>query len=148
MRRQLAWSLYSATARWIAPRRPSGVSASKAKPVAVPYVVGLQQAQAVNLITNKNLVPRVRRVYNSDVDEGFVFAQNPTEGTRVDKQSQVIIDVSKGKPQVTIPDVVGDNVTDAVNYGDFISTLTSIRFGQPTTAGPKRRTQLGFRMDF
>jgi beta-lactam-binding protein with PASTA domain/predicted Ser/Thr protein kinase len=85
-----------------------------AKPVAVPYVVGIQQAQAVNLITAKNLVPRVQRVYNSDVEEGFVFAQNPTEGTRVDKQSQVIIEVSKGKPQVTIPDVVGDNVTDAV----------------------------------
>jgi hypothetical protein len=40
------------------------------------------------------------------------------------------------------------NVTNAVTYGDYIGTLTSIQFGQPTTAGPKRRTQLGFRVDF
>jgi hypothetical protein len=40
------------------------------------------------------------------------------------------------------------NVTNAVNYGDYIGTLTSDSFGQPTTAGPKRRTQLGFRIDF
>src|ERR1700675_184724 len=85
-----------------------------AETVAVPYVVGLQQAQAVNLITGKNLLPRVRRVSNSDVQEGFVFAQNPTEGTRVDKQTVILIDVSSGKPQVTIPSVVGQSVEDAV----------------------------------
>jgi serine/threonine-protein kinase len=85
-----------------------------AKPVAVPYVVGLQQAQAVNLITDKELDPRVRRVPNSDVEEGFVFAQSPTEGTRVDKGTIVLIDVSSGKPEVTIPNVVGEDVADAV----------------------------------
>ena len=82
--------------------------------VAVPYVVGLQETQAVNLITEKDLVPRVRRVSSSDVEEGFVFAQNPTEGTRVDKQTVILIDVSSGKPEVTIPSVVGQTVEDAV----------------------------------
>jgi serine/threonine-protein kinase len=85
-----------------------------AETVAVPYVVGLQQAQAVNLITQKNLVPRVRRVSNSDVEEGIVFAQNPTEGTRVDKETVILIDISSGKPEVTIPSVVGQTVEDAV----------------------------------
>ena len=85
-----------------------------AETVAVPYVVGLQETQAVNLITEKDLVPRVRRVSNSDVPEGTVFAQNPTEGTHVDKQSVVLIDVSSGKPEVTIPSVVGQTVEDAV----------------------------------
>jgi len=85
-----------------------------AETVAVPYVVGLQQAQAVNLITEKDLVPRVRRVSNSDVEEGIVFAQNPTEGTRVDKETVILIDISSGKPEVTIPSVVGQSVEDAV----------------------------------
>jgi serine/threonine-protein kinase len=85
-----------------------------AETVAVPYVVGLQETQAVNLITEKGLVPRVRRVSNSDVEEGFVFAQNPTEGTRVDQETVVLIDVSSGKPEVTIPSVVGQTVEDAV----------------------------------
>ena len=40
------------------------------------------------------------------------------------------------------------NLTNAVNYADYIGTITSSQFGQPTTAGPKRRLQLGFRVDF
>jgi serine/threonine-protein kinase len=82
--------------------------------VAVPYVVGLQQSQAERLILDKDLVPRVRRVSNSDVEEGVVFAQNPTEGTRVDKETVILIDVSSGKPEVRIPSVVGQSVEDAV----------------------------------
>jgi serine/threonine-protein kinase len=82
--------------------------------VAVPYVVGLAQAQAVDQITQRDLVPRVRRVANSDVEEGLVFAQEPTEGTRVDKGDVIFIDVSSGKPKVTIPSVVGQTVEDAV----------------------------------
>ena len=87
---------------------------AESETVAVPYVVGIQENQAVNLIQNAELVPRVRRVSNSDVPEGTVFAQNPTEGTRVDKQTVVLIDVSSGKPEVTIPSVVGQTVEDAV----------------------------------
>jgi beta-lactam-binding protein with PASTA domain len=82
--------------------------------VAVPYVVGLGQAQAVDQITSRDLVPRVRRAPNSDVEEGLVFAQEPTEGTRVDKETVIFIDVSSGKPRVTIPSVVGQTVEDAV----------------------------------
>jgi beta-lactam-binding protein with PASTA domain/predicted Ser/Thr protein kinase len=84
------------------------------KPVAVPYVVGLQQAQAVNLIRDEGLVPRVRRVSNSDVEEGLVFAQSPSEGTRVEEETTVIIDVSSGKPEVEIPSVVGQTRDSAV----------------------------------
>ena len=82
--------------------------------VAVPYVVGIQASLAVKDIEDAGLVPQVRRVSNSDVEEGVVFAQNPTEGTRVDKQTVVRVDVSSGKPEVTIPSVVGQTDDDAV----------------------------------
>ena len=85
-----------------------------AETVAVPYVVGLQEAQAVDQITQKDLVPRVNRVPNSDVEEGVVFAQSPTEGTRVDQDTVIQIDVSSGKPEVTVPGVVGQRVETAV----------------------------------
>jgi serine/threonine-protein kinase len=85
-----------------------------AESVAVPYVVGIQQANAERLIQDKGLIPQVHRVANADVEEGVVFAQSPTEGTRVDKETVVRIDVSSGKPQVTIPSVVGQSVEDAV----------------------------------
>jgi serine/threonine-protein kinase len=86
----------------------------EAKPIAVPYVVGLRQANAVSEIQEKGLVPQVQQVANSDVEEGVVFDQNPTQGTRVDKETVVIISVSSGKPKVTVPSVVGQTQTDAV----------------------------------
>jgi eukaryotic-like serine/threonine-protein kinase len=82
--------------------------------VAVPYVVGIQQALAVKNIEDAGLIPQVHRVSNSDVEEGVVFQQSPTEGTKVDKQTVVRIDVSSGKPEVQIPSVVGQTVEDAV----------------------------------
>jgi len=85
-----------------------------AETVAVPYVVGIPEASAVNDIKEKGLTPQVRRISNSDVEEGIVFAQSPTEGTRVDKETVVRIDVSSGKPEVTVPSVVGQSQTDAV----------------------------------
>ncbi|HEU5207227.1 MAG TPA: Stk1 family PASTA domain-containing Ser/Thr kinase [Gaiellaceae bacterium] len=82
--------------------------------VAVPYVLGIPQALAKKNIEDAGLIPQVRQVSNSDVEEGMVFAQNPTEGTRVDKETVVRIDVSSGKPEVTIPSVVGQTAEDAV----------------------------------
>jgi serine/threonine-protein kinase len=85
-----------------------------AEQVAVPYLVAIPQAAAVNEITDRGLVPRIRRISNSDVEEGLVFAQDPAPGKRVDKESVVRIDVSAGKPEVTVPSVVGQSATDAV----------------------------------
>ena len=40
------------------------------------------------------------------------------------------------------------NLTNELNYGDYIGTVTSTLFALPTTGSPMRRTQLGFRLDF
>ena len=40
------------------------------------------------------------------------------------------------------------NLTNTLNYGDYIGTISSALFAQPTTAGPRRRTQFGLRMDW
>jgi eukaryotic-like serine/threonine-protein kinase len=82
--------------------------------VAVPYVVGIQAPLAVQDIEEEGLVAQVRRVSNSDVEEGFVISQDPIEGTRLDPGDVVRIDVSSGKPEVTIPSVVGQTSEDAV----------------------------------
>ena len=90
------------------------VSNRGADSVAVPYVVGIPEASARNDITERGLVPRVRNLPNSDVEEGIVFAQDPTEGTDVEQDTVVTIDVSTGKPEVTVPSVVGQSLADAV----------------------------------
>jgi eukaryotic-like serine/threonine-protein kinase len=77
--------------------------------VKVPYVVGLRQAQAEADITDKGLQFRSRQVSSSDVAEGFVISQDPAPGTDVDEGEIVSIEVSSGKPKVTIPTVVGQD---------------------------------------
>jgi serine/threonine-protein kinase len=85
-----------------------------AKPVSVPYVNGIPEANARNTLTDHGLNVKVRHLANPDVEEGLVFNQSPDAGTRVEKKTTVVIDVSTGKPQVEIPSVVGENQTDAV----------------------------------
>jgi serine/threonine-protein kinase len=85
-----------------------------AKPVAVPYVVGIERALAVNEIRDRDLEARVQNVPNSDVQEGLVFQQSPAAGTKVEKETVVTIRVSSGAPEVTVPSVVGQSETDAV----------------------------------
>ncbi len=82
--------------------------------VAVPYVEGLAQALAEDRIRDEGLIPQVQRISNSDVEEGIVFQQDPAEGTRVDPESVVRISVSSGKPEVTVPSLVGQTESDAV----------------------------------
>jgi eukaryotic-like serine/threonine-protein kinase len=86
--------------------------------VAVPFVVALRQAQAESDIRDKGLVPRVRQVSSSDVEEGVVVSQEPAPGTRVDEGEIVSIEVSSGKPKVTIPTVVGQDRDSALRELD------------------------------
>ena len=82
--------------------------------VAVPYVGGISESLAENAIRDEGLLPRVRRIANSDVQEGLVFAQRPEQGTRVDPETVVTIDVSSGRPEVEVPSVVGQSRDSAV----------------------------------
>jgi len=86
-------------------------------PVGVPDVVGLREASAVNDIHAAGLEvdpEHIHRMPNSSEPKGFVFDQTPNAGDRVGKGSFVDISVSTGKPQVVVPDVVGDTSNDAV----------------------------------
>ena len=88
--------------------------ASGADTVAVPYVVGLTEDQAVTDIERRGLLSNIRRVPSSDVEEGLVIDQRPNQGARVEEESVVTIDVSSGKPEVEVPNLVGLNVQSAV----------------------------------
>jgi eukaryotic-like serine/threonine-protein kinase len=89
------------------------------KTIAVPNVVPLQESLAVQKIQNANLTPHVIRETSDTVQKGIVISQSPNAGVHVPKNTAVDIHVSKGPPQVQVPDVVGKSSTDAV------STLTA-----------------------
>ena len=90
---------------------------NQAKPVGVPYLVGIKEANAVQVIHGLGLntdPQHIHRQPNDSEPKGYVFDQNPNQGDRVGKGSFVELWVSTGKAQVTVPDLVGENQNDAV----------------------------------
>jgi eukaryotic-like serine/threonine-protein kinase len=88
---------------------------SGAKSVRVDNYRGIREISAVQKIRAAGLVENVIRQPSETVDETYVFRQDPQPGAKTNKGAQVTIYVSSGKPQVTVPDVVDKDVTDAVS---------------------------------
>jgi beta-lactam-binding protein with PASTA domain/predicted Ser/Thr protein kinase len=84
------------------------------KPVAIPFVEGIKEVNAVAKIRDAGLSPKIIRRPDDKVPETFVVSQDPGAGTRTDKGNPVTIVVSTGLPKADVPDVVGDQATDAV----------------------------------
>ena len=84
------------------------------KPVAVPFVEGIKEVKAVEKIRDAGLTPKVVRQPDDKIPETIVVSQDPGAGTRTDKGNPVTIVVSTGLPKVNVPDVRGDQATDAV----------------------------------
>src|SRR5262245_38805861 len=82
--------------------------------ISVPFVEGKQQQLAVNEIKQAGIVPEVQKRPNENVQDGYVFDQDPGAGTEVDKDSTVVVFVSSGKAKTTVPEVVGQTRDEAV----------------------------------
>jgi hypothetical protein len=82
----------------------------------------------------------------------FTFRPEPRNARRGDSAPSLDLRLAKivkfGARRSASAFVEVFNLTNELNYGDYIGTITSTAFGQPTTGGPMRRTQLGFRFDF
>jgi serine/threonine-protein kinase len=87
---------------------------SENQPVTVQQYTGIVESKAVDLIIADDLEPKVQRVPNGEQPVGIVFEQSPIEGTSLAKGGIVTIKVSTGKKTVSVPDVVGKQLTDAV----------------------------------
>jgi serine/threonine-protein kinase len=84
------------------------------EPVAVDNYTGILEEKAVALIDGDGFDPRVRRLPNADVEQGYAYEQEPEPGTQLQKGSIVTILVSSGKPKVTVPSLVGKSRDAAV----------------------------------
>jgi beta-lactam-binding protein with PASTA domain len=74
--------------------------------VTVPDVTGLTRDSAVARLRDEGLEVAVDE-QESDEPEGDVISQSPSGGTRVTRGETVTITISTGRPQVSVPDVVG-----------------------------------------
>jgi serine/threonine-protein kinase len=81
--------------------------------VPVNRYVGLPQAQAEQQIRAAGLVPSAQKHSNDSVPQGQVYKQDPAAGSKTDKGGTVTLWVSTGPPKVTMPDVKGEQWTQA-----------------------------------
>jgi beta-lactam-binding protein with PASTA domain len=83
---------------------------------SVPTITGLTRDQAERTIRDSGLeVGEVSTAASKEVAQGRVISQSPEAGDAVDPSSEVDFVVSTGKPEVPLPDVVGQNKDDAAD---------------------------------
>lgn len=79
----------------------------------VPYVAGLDVNDAKALLEREGLKYKELYVDSDDVKVNVVMYQNPEADTVVRKEDTVLISVSSGPAQLSMPDVTGMNIEDA-----------------------------------
>ena len=81
--------------------------------IAVPDVIGMPEADAVETIQDAGLRVSISREPNDDYEEGLVAGQDPDAGTEVEEDSTVVILVSEGPEERPMPDVRGEDADAA-----------------------------------
>ena len=79
----------------------------------VPGVAGRKQDVAENMMEEAGFKTDVRREASDSVGEGRVISTQPGENTQLQKGRTVVLIVSEGPEQVSVPDLVGDQEDDA-----------------------------------
>ena len=85
-------------------------------PVALelPDYTDKDYLQVIKELEKKGIKVIIEQEDNSDYDEGKVFKQFPSEGTKMASGDEVTLYVSKGTENTVVPDVVGKTVEEAI----------------------------------
>jgi beta-lactam-binding protein with PASTA domain/predicted Ser/Thr protein kinase len=89
----------------------------QAQPIGVPYLVAIKEANAVQIVRDLGLKTgpqHIKRLASNEQPAGYVYDQDPKPGDRVGRGSFVDLWVSTGKPQVIVPNLVGETGDRAV----------------------------------
>jgi beta-lactam-binding protein with PASTA domain/predicted Ser/Thr protein kinase len=79
----------------------------------VPGVLGQKQSDAVKAMKDAGFKTDVRKENSDTVPKGRVISTSPPENSQLEKGKTVVLVVSSGPEQVTVPNVVGRNEDDA-----------------------------------
>jgi serine/threonine protein kinase/beta-lactam-binding protein with PASTA domain len=109
----LIFVIAAATGGWFLYREVSN-KLDSTKPVPVELYLNMPETQARNKIKADGFSPLVDHHSSRTTPIGLVFRQDPVAGERQPKGSRVHIWVSTGKPRREVPDMVGEQSTDAV----------------------------------
>jgi serine/threonine-protein kinase len=104
------------------------VSKGKA-PISVPNLVGQNINDARSALQQLGL-NAVERYKDSDQPADTVIAQTPQAGTGAAPDDEVTLDVSKGPPQVTVPDLRNQPCDQAAATLQGLGLQVNFQFGQ------------------
>lgn len=94
---------------------------------SVPNLLLKHIDEVEDILLESNLVlGRQDEEYFLDTDVGIVMGQYPMPGTKVEKDSEVIVVVSLGPPPQPLPDFVGFNLSDALIDLDILELVVGI----------------------
>jgi eukaryotic-like serine/threonine-protein kinase len=101
-------------------------ASSGSQPVALPNVIGLQQADAVAKLQGINMKTTVVTIQAEDKAEGTVLFQDPAPGESVPEGTNVTLQVAGPPDTIEIPDVTGqDQLTAAATLGRNFQVATA-----------------------
>ena len=104
--------------------------------VTVPNVKGQQADDAERILTGLGFTVD-RQEEENEAEEGVVFDQEPEGDTRQERGSTVTLRVSRGAPDVDVPNVVNSSEEDA------ITALERLGLQAETTAEPSQTISAG-----
>ncbi|TCR24073.1 Stk1 family PASTA domain-containing Ser/Thr kinase [Streptomyces sp. BK205] len=120
--------------------------------VDVPNIVNQSQSDATRQLSNVDLkIGQVTQKPCENTSKGNICEQDPTAGTKVDKNTAVNIVVSTGAPKVAVPSVLGQDVDQATEtleddkYGFVVKTKQKESAEKPGTVldqDPKLGTEV------
>jgi len=103
-------------------------------PVEIPDVTGLMEPAATRQLENAGFEVSAERQTNDDIDEGVVSDTRPAVGNLLAPGETVIIIVSSGPDEVTVPDVSGQSVPSAQNILIQDGCSAANQVSEPSTA--------------
>jgi serine/threonine-protein kinase len=82
--------------------------------IEVPVVIGLELKEAARQLREVGLQPQMAgEEYHAAFSKGAVIRQNPSGGSRILKNKQVRLIISKGSGETLIPELVGQSLARA-----------------------------------
>ena len=79
----------------------------------VPKVVGLKMKEAIDELKKAKLVVKTKDEFSDEVEEGYIIEQQYKENEEIMAGEEILITVSSGIEQVTVPDFSGKTEEEA-----------------------------------
>jgi beta-lactam-binding protein with PASTA domain/predicted Ser/Thr protein kinase len=102
----------------------------------VPDVVGQSRSRAVKALTDAGFKVTEQRQNSDTVRSGRVISTTPGALTQAELGSKVIVLISSGKEKAAVPDVVGQNETDARDALESAGFQVSTKEQEDDTVDP------------